>query len=1111
MQKNFNIENNKQKKNKLRRKGLTSILVILAVLICSSNLINNELMNIQQKDLNEENIKSRFPSLTLTAHDPIEIASDAEFSIFPGAGTPDDPYIIEGFNIATTSNYGIYIYDTTKYFIVRNCFVDASYIGIYIYNTTDGTATITNNTCSNNNYGIYLWYSNSATLTNNTCSNNNWYGIYLSYSDSATLTNNTCTNNNYGGIYLVHSDSPTLTNNTCSSNYEGIYLSYSDSATLTNNTCSSNYEGIYLSYSDSATLTNNIFLNNGLYITGNLDNLLSHTISNNYVNGKLLGYFTNIQDIAIDVPIYGQLFIINGTNVTIKNQVITNTSTGITVIYSQATTITNNTCSINNYGIYLWSSDFATLTNNTCSNNNCTGIYLSYSDSATLINNTCSNNWHGILLDYSDSATLTNNTCSNNDCAGILLDYSDSATLTNNTCSNNNYGIYLWSSDCITLTNNFCFYNKGCGLRLHSSNHSIISKNVLVENFGYGITLESSHNTTIYNNIFIDNNLAGDSQGYDDTGDNYWYNPDTEQGNYWSDWNNIGNYSIDLGLAFDLQPQIFNDIDNDGLYDIIEIFVTHTDPTNSDTDEDGMSDGWEVDNNLNPLKNDANEDLDNDGLTNIEESTIGTFANNIDTDMDQLSDYQEVKIYLTNPLDEDTDGDNLLDGEEVNNYGTDPNNSDTDKDNLTDYEEVVYYNTNANSSDSDGDGLDDYEEIKQYGTDPNNVDTDGDNLNDYEEIKQYGTDPNNVDTDGDGLNDYDEVLTYGTNPNDSDSDKDGKSDGWEVNNGFDPTSHTLLFIHNKYLCILIYTSPFVGFLQTVVIVIFVIKRRKRNIRLLEKFYQEQEGNLISILDLIKQFKQRNIIILSELNEDFIPVLQKASVSILEHSKIKKLRKLMSKKWFYKLGVNREKFVEFEEIIEGLVIIFDKLDYSEVQSIFNESEMIFNELKDIDSVYQRLDELKKVIDNFRIMLKELRNISSFYLPYLSNNIKSLFETKITKLENLTADWENEIVQLDGQREVLEAKFLEIKRIQTINNIIQLYSRISIDRLMNMLQFQKREDLEKWLLDNFPDSNYIIEGDDIVFQTEADKEEITKAIDSLLEEYDRWTKEGKGKKN
>ncbi|MHA1401271.1 MAG: hypothetical protein ACTSQE_13060, partial [Candidatus Heimdallarchaeaceae archaeon] len=75
----------------------------------------------------------------------------------------------------------------------------------------------------------------------------------------------------------------------------------------------------------------------------------------------------------------------------------------------------------------------------------------------------------------------------------------------------------------------------------------------------------------------------------------------------------------------------------------------------------------------------------------------------------------------------------------------------------------------------------------------------------------------------------------------------------------------------------------------------------------------------------------------------------------------------------------------------------------------------------------------------------------------------------------------------------------------------YSRISIDRLMNMLQFQKRENLEKWLLDNFSDSNYIVEEDDIVFQTEADKEEITKAIDALLDEYDRWTKEGKGKKN
>ncbi|MHA1205511.1 MAG: hypothetical protein ACTSSL_11350 [Candidatus Heimdallarchaeaceae archaeon] len=111
----------------MNRKRLIIILIITFVLTNGINLINNELMTIQQKDLNKENIKTRFPSLALTAHDPIIIASDSDFSIFPGTGTPEDLYIIEGFNITTISDYGINIRYTTKYFIIHNCYVDVAY------------------------------------------------------------------------------------------------------------------------------------------------------------------------------------------------------------------------------------------------------------------------------------------------------------------------------------------------------------------------------------------------------------------------------------------------------------------------------------------------------------------------------------------------------------------------------------------------------------------------------------------------------------------------------------------------------------------------------------------------------------------------------------------------------------------------------------------------------------------------------------------------------------------------------------------------------------------------------------------------------------------------
>ena len=53
------------------------------------------------------------------------------------------------------------------------------------------------------------------------------------------------------------------------------------------------------------------------------------------------------------------------------------------------------------------------------------------------------------------------------------------------------------------------------------------------------------------------------------------------------------------------------DRDFDGLPDAVESQYG-TDPDNEDTDGDGMLDGWEVDNGLNPLDNGESDDVEND-------------------------------------------------------------------------------------------------------------------------------------------------------------------------------------------------------------------------------------------------------------------------------------------------------------------------------------------------------------------------------------------------------------------------------------------------------------------------------------------------------------------
>lgn len=124
---------------------------------------------------------------------------------------------------------------------------------------------------------------------------------------------------------------------------------------------------------------------------------------------------------------------------------------------------------------------------------------------------------------------------------------------------------------------------------------------------------------------------------------------------------------------------LMEDTDGDTLPDVIEIWIG-SDPELPDTDGDGLTDAYEyfvcftdltkIDTDDNDIV-DGEEDLDGDGLTNIQECQNGTHPLIEDTDGDDLSDSEEVNSYLTDSNEKDTDGDGAEDGWEVKN-GFDP-------------------------------------------------------------------------------------------------------------------------------------------------------------------------------------------------------------------------------------------------------------------------------------------------------------------------------------------------------------------------------------------------------------------------------------------------------
>ncbi|WP_406660952.1 hypothetical protein V7O66_00040 [Methanolobus sp. ZRKC3] len=162
------------------------------------------------------------------------------------------------------------------------------------------------------------------------------------------------------------------------------------------------------------------------------------------------------------------------------------------------------------------------------------------------------------------------------------------------------------------------------------------------------------------------------------------------------------------------------DSDDDKLNDYEEIYVLKTDPFNRDTDGDGLGDFIERFIKTNP----RNPDTDGNGINDRDDFFSKEETLEIDTDNDGINDSEEERIG-TDPA--------------MSNY-YELKNSDRDSDGVTDYKEIYLDETDPINPDTDKDGLTDGDEAERY-TDPFNSDTDGDGLTDGEEVLEYGTDP----------------------------------------------------------------------------------------------------------------------------------------------------------------------------------------------------------------------------------------------------------------------------------------------------------------------------------------------------------------------------------
>lgn len=268
-----------------------------------------------------------------------------------------------------------------------------------------------------------------------------------------------------------------------------------------------------------------------------------------------------------------------------------------------------------------------------------------------------------------------------------------------------------------------------------------------------------------------------------------------------------GDENLDGQVGFTLGEVI-------GAEDCSGAMTLDTDPTEKDTDGDGLSDKVELDGSMVVGQGFINEIANEEVWANLGGIDMVSNPRSADSDNDGLKDSAEyngiIKYSGSNPCMRDSDNDNIDDVDEPVGcrLNPDPNcvggegysGMDSDSDGLSDICENKFVNPadplihlDAKNQDSDGDGVKDGDEDINHNciyepnlneTNPFEQDTDGDGLKDGFELK-YGTDPTNMDTDGDCLTDgmedknlngqYD--MGVETSALMTDTDNDGLPDG----------------------------------------------------------------------------------------------------------------------------------------------------------------------------------------------------------------------------------------------------------------------------------------------------------------------------------------------
>ena len=273
-----------------------------------------------------------------------------------------------------------------------------------------------------------------------------------------------------------------------------------------------------------------------------------------------------IEDLAISTALGHGIHVKNTTShFIIKNNFIdTNRVEGHFGIFLENVTsgtaiLRNNTVQYSMKGIYVVNSSASIIEDNYCywpywdNYHEASGIELYDSFNSIIYNNTCLQNKYGIKIIFSDLTVVQSNTCSYNYGPGLMVQDSSDLLIISNIFSFNDDFFY----SCAYCPTTLLF-----GIYLSNVELTDIINNEIISNGYYGILIDADSSfNRVYTNSFIDNFAKWESycfyvgcdgesysQAYDDGTTNLWFYEFINQGNYWNEFNELGDYLIN-GLA----------------------------------------------------------------------------------------------------------------------------------------------------------------------------------------------------------------------------------------------------------------------------------------------------------------------------------------------------------------------------------------------------------------------------------------------------------------------------------------------------------------------------------------------------------------------------------